>query len=582
MTLDDYREVWVVDYEFRAAPGERPCVVCVVAYEVRSNRTIRLWQDELQQAGCPYGTGPDSLVVAYYASAEVTCHLALGWPLPSNILDLYSEFRVETNGLVLPMSNGLLGALEYYGHSGISAIEKDAMRDLVLSGGPYTQEERQSILNYCQSDVDATTTLLSAMGHLFKNDQRMAHALLRGRYSKAVAHIEFDGIPIDGPLLLTLRENWTAIQDKLIARVDAQYGVYDGRTFKLARFEDYLMRGGIPWPVLASGRLRLDDDTFSEQCKIYPALRPLKELRQALGQLRLSELAVGADNRNRAMLSMFRAKTGRNQPSTSKFAFGLSTWLRGLIKPEPGHGLAYVDWSQQEFGIAAALSGDQNMQNAYLSGDPYLTFAKQAGAAPDSATKSSHPQTRELYKACALAVQYGMQEDSLAKRIQQPTVYARELLKAHHRTYRTFWNWSDGVVDFALTRRKLWTVFGWTIHVGPGSNGRSLRNFLMQANGAEMLRLACCLATESGIKVVAPVHDAVLIEAPHDQLASKTLQMQEHMRHASAILLDGFELRTDAKVIQSPDRFCDERGEVMWRTVQELLLELDTVQGAQA
>jgi hypothetical protein len=40
----------------------------------------------------------------------------------------------------------------------------------------------------------------------------------------------------------------------------------------------------------------------------------------------------------------------------------------------------------------------------------------------------------------------------------------------------------------------------------------------MQANGAEMLRLACCLATERGIEVCAPVHDAILICAPLDRL----------------------------------------------------------------
>ena len=34
------------------------------------------------------------------------------------------------------------------------------------------------------------------------------------------------------------------------------------------------------------------------------------------------------------------------------------------------------------------------------------------------------------------------------------------------------------------------------------------RNFLMQGTGAEMMRIACCLATESGIEICAPVHDA--------------------------------------------------------------------------
>jgi hypothetical protein len=68
-----------------------------------------------------------------------------------------------------------------------------------------------------------------------------------------------------------------------------------------------------------------------------------------------ADLAVGHDGRNRCLLSAFRSLTGRNQPSNARFIFGPSCWLRGLIRPEPGRAIAYVDWSQQEFGVAAAL-----------------------------------------------------------------------------------------------------------------------------------------------------------------------------------------------------------------------------------
>ena len=105
------------------------------------------------------------------------------------------------------------------------------------------------------------------------------------------------------------------------------------------------------------------------------------------------------------MLSPFASKTGRNQPSNAKFIFGAASWLRGLIQPKRGRALAYVDWSQQEFGIAAYLSGDAKMKEAYLSGDPYLAFAKQAGAVPPDATKETHGAIRNQYKSCVLGVQ---------------------------------------------------------------------------------------------------------------------------------------------------------------------------------
>lgn len=574
MSFCGFREVWAADFEFWAAPGERPVPICMVAQELISGRIIRLWVDELADHPCPFPTDSSSLFVAYYASAEMGCHLALGWPMPANVVDLYAEFRVETNGKVLPMGNGLLGALEYYGQSGISAMEKDSMRELVLRGGNYTDSERTAILDYCESDVSATARLFHVMSPIMDDSRRLGQALLRGRYTKAVARMEWDGIPIDFEMLKVFQAHWITLQHRLITRIDEHYGVYEGTTFKHDRFAEYLHRHDIQWPTTPTGRLALDDDTFSEQCKSFPALRPLKELRQALGKLRLTELAVGSDHHNRTLLSMFRSTTGRNQPSTTKFIFGLPAWLRGLIVPRKGFGLIYVDWAQQEFGIAAALSGDERMMNAYQSGDPYLAFAKQAGAVPLTATKNSHGFEREKFKACTLAVQYGMQEESLGKRIGLPSVYARELLNMHKRTYRQFWKWSDEVLDYALTTRKLWTVFGWKLHLSGNVNVRSVRNFPMQANGAEMLRLACCLATEAGIRVIAPVHDAVLVEAPLAEIDSVLVKMQDCMRAASRAVLDGFELRADAKTIVFPDRYLDERGIGMWNTVQELLDEI--------
>ena len=210
----------------------------------------------------------------------------------------------------------------------------------------------------------------------------LPRALLRGRYMAAVAAIEFNGTPIDVPTLERLREHWEDIKGDLIAAIDASYGVYENSSFKEAKFEAFLVHHNIPWPRLESGRLDLKSDTFRQMAKAYPIVAPLHELRHALSEMRLNDLAVGDDGRNRTLLSPFGSKTGRNQPSNTKFIFGPSAWLRGLIKPPPGHAVAYIDWSNQEFAIAAKLSGDVKMMAAYESGDPYLAFGKQAGKLP--------------------------------------------------------------------------------------------------------------------------------------------------------------------------------------------------------
>ena len=568
LDLLPFAEIWAVDFEFGAEPGENPEPVCLVAWELRSGRRLHVWRDDFGAAP-PYPTGSDVLFVAYYASAEISCHLSLGWPVPQRVLDPFTEFRNHTNGIPPASGAGLLGALSYYGLDSIGTVEKDEMRDLILGGGPWNDAEREAILDYCESDVEALARLLPAM--LPKID--LPRALLRGRYMAAAARMERNGPPIDADTLELLRRHWSDIQDQLIAEVDRDYGVYEGRTFKADRFAEWLTRNNIPWPRLDTGRLDLSDDTFREMARAYPIVAPLRELRVALSQMRLSDLRVGKDGRNRVILSAFRARTGRNQPSNTKFIFGPSVWLRGLIKPPPGFGIAYIDWAQQEFGIAAALSRDPLMMEAYRSGDPYLAFAKQAGAAPPEATKATHKAVRDQFKSTVLAVQYGMGADALAQRIGQPPIRARELLRLHRETYRVFWRWSDAAVDYAMLNGSLHTVFGWHVQVPPTSNPRSLSNFPMQANGAEMLRLACCLATERGIEVCAPVHDAVLICAPLDRLDADVARMQDAMQEASRIVLDGFELGTDAKTVRYPDRYMDERGATMWERVMKLIAE---------
>jgi hypothetical protein len=93
----------------------------------------------------------------------------------------------------------------------------------------------------------------------------------------------------------------------------------------------------------------------------------------------------------------------------------------------------------------------------------------------------------------------------------------------------------------------------------------------MQGNGAEMLRIACIFLTEAGVRVCAPVHDALLIELPILELESGLAKAQGLMRLASSAVLGDFELGSEAKVVCPPDRYMDERGQVMWDTVTGLI-----------
>ncbi len=398
--------------------------------------------------------------------------------------------------------------------------------------------------------------------------------------------MEHTGTPVDAETLLRLSARWGELKLALIDDLRADYPFFVGPTLKLDLFERWLIEKSIPWPRTETGRLSLSHDTLKTMTRAYPEVAPVREVRDNLAKLRITDLAVGRDGRNRCMLSPLRARSGRNAPAASKFIFAPSVWLRCLIRPEPGRALAYIDFSSQEIGIAAALSGDVAMQRAYSSGDPYMSFAIDSGMAPPGSTKGTHKALRDRCKAVVLGTLYGMQETTLAASLGIKTAEARALLKAHRRTYGTFWGWTQRVTDSAMLLGYLDTVYGWRLHITSETRPTSLLNHPMQSHGAEMLRLACCFLTEAGIQVCAPIHDAVLIEAAEDDIVQAVDHAQQLMARASRIVLDGFEVGTDADVIYHPDRYSDPRGTATWARVMQLLEGLEagepTSQNAQS
>jgi len=567
--LDGFENVWVADTEFRHPDGELPEPRCLVMKNWHTGQVVRMWLDATSVSPI----GPNDLLVAYYASAEVGCFLSLGWPVPRYVLDLFLEFKNHLGGKGSLFGHSLLGACRHFGITTATTAEsKDANRQLAQQQA-FTEEERGQLLDYCTADVECTFELFKVMMPVID----LPRALLRGRYMAAVAHVEQAGIPIDMETLRVLREHWGTIKMELIEAVDGGFGVYEMGSFKEARWRTYCSRNRIPWPSLPSGKLDFKDETFRRMADLFPVIQPIRELRSTLNEMKLNELTVGKDARNRYMLSPFGSITGRNQPSNTKAVFGPAKWIRYLIKPAEGMAVAYLDYEQQEFAIAGALSGDRNMMEAYATGDPYLAFAKQAGAVPQGATKETHADERDLYKATALAVQYGMGAESLAMRIGKSHAHGAALLANHKKVFPDYWNWSDHAATTGMLGRALVTVFGWRTFGKGDANPRTFRNFPAQANGAEMLRLAIIGLVESGFRVCAPVHDAVLIEAPVADIEASVATAQAIMRSASKVVLSGFEVRTDAKIVKFPNRYDEPRGKLMWQKITGILARRNVV-----
>ncbi len=586
--LSDYQEIWCGDFEFTAKAGERVIPINFCGIEYFTGRKILLWGDELrEQDRAPFNTGSDSLFVCFTATAEMSAFLALGWPMPTNILDLYTEERTINNGRF--KGKGVFSLLETcrrYGVEGIGADQKSAFQGLAIRGGPFTEEEKGILNKYVESDVVLLLDLLPKMIPFIKHPKL---ALFRSGYMKAVSKTEFTGIPID-PQFPILKELWSERLPLLIEEVDQSYNCYQGLTFKQELFEQYLAGQGIMWPETPSGLLATDRQTFSDMSQIHPQLSELHELRKCVSETRDIKLTVGNDFRNRTGLMPFATETCRNAPSGNKFLFNCSKWFRFLVKPEPGWALANLDFRAQEVGIGAALSGDPELCRMYSDGDPYLKMGQKAGKIPQDGTKKSHPQVRDAFKALSLGIIFGMTTYGLAVRIKGSMAEASALMRFHRQTFTQFWSWIEGQVSTGLLNGYVVTRYGWYRHIVDeeivGAKGeiyikdpniRSVQNFFMQSHGSHILQISLMKLWDAGIRVCASVHDSVLVYAPVDEIEEQVKRATEIMEEASRIVLHGFNIDVENKIVRFPGRLGDESigASKMWEKILRLVPEIE-------
>lgn len=538
--LSDAESIWAADFEYTPVPGSVPKPVCFVGRELRTGREVRLWGDEMKEWRIP--SGPRDLFIAYQASAEFLMMRELGWELPRYVLDLYAEYRVYSNARLSNNSvpkAGLVDACEAFRIPFTDSSHKDAMRELIIAGGPWSPENREAILQYCADDVAALFKLLP---HLMpQTEQAWRAAFLRGSYAEAVSFSQQAGIPVDVDSYELIRANREAIISGLYEEANREFPVFQGKTLKRDLLKQMIEERGYSWPKTKTGVPSTSEEVVDDLVRRYPELRVFKEAHRAASKLKDFELNVGEDGRSRGEFIPFVTTTGRNAHKKT-YIFGRPKWLRHLIQAEPGKFLAELDWSSQEVAIAAYLSGDHSMIAAVQSGDPYLALAKASGY---------DASYRDTFKVTLLSSMYGATAHGIQKRNGISFDQAKSLLRDIQNNFSGFADWQDKQRLIALEKGYLETARGWRVKTSNLSEG-SIINFPMQALGSDMLRIASLLMMRRGIRLLGPNHDSVLIEGDledEDEILREASDVMEQAARLALNLPDGpVPIRSDRKV----------------------------------
>jgi DNA polymerase-1 len=610
--LQTFREVWVWDSEFVVVPGWHVTPVCMAGVEVRSGASVTATFDHAGQLTTnPLPFGPDVLHILFSATADLGFSLAAGWGLPYNVLDLWVERRVLTNNITDRQGNeiatDLVSTCNDYGiFDTISFEAKEANRMRIGQGFPFTGEEMHHILDYCKGDVKMTRALLDRMvGQIGDIDQ----ALHRGRCMKSVTCMEWNGVPVDVRKLEQMKRNTKAVRRSVVRNFEDEYqaGIHSWDRsgdphFSNKGYTDWVRSMGFDeeaWPFNGE-RASADDKLVLEPMSLLHAdrLPMIEEYRQLRKFLTLAKsefkFPIGPDGRNRSSMRPFQARSSRSQPKTSENIPNATKALRSLLAPHEAEVLLHRDWSNAEYGIAAALAHDDKRWEHYLHRDVYLVKAADYGFCDYTATKETHRALRNKFKPVVLAGQYGQTPEGLAKVLGISVGQAKLYQERETRLYPKYQKWLAINAENRAFDGYVETECGWKLWMPKRPSAHDIRtamNLPMQGNCAEIMRFACCLATERGIDLGASVHDALFYIAPADSWPDVDAALKQCMDEACQVVLgDEYVLRSDRDVVLYDaygyrydsrhnlhyGHYQHEDGHRMWRKIETALAEVES------
>ena len=432
------------------------------------------------------------------------------------------------------------------------------------------------IIKYCEEDVLNLEQLFYKILEDCEKEGAdpatvLTQATFHGRAMGVCAQIETNGIPMNIELFNNFNEHFPSIKHDIIVEANKTLNVFnENDKFKKDKFNDLIIKLGLQdsWPRSERTKKFKEDKPTLKQFKHIPEIQLLRETNDFSKANNLKGYEVGSDGRSRTNLSMFGQITGRTNVSTSRSPYSAPKWLRGFMRPDKNKVLAEFDWASQEAGIMAYLSKDQNMIKDFETGNIYLMIAIKTGAAPEGAIKKTHEGIRTQYKVALLGCGYGQTAFGLKYALKIPIYEAETIIQNIKKTYPDFFKWNEGVCCGATSRGYFKTKYGWRYWIPKVYKPNTLKNWLMQSHGSEILRRAMIAVDETGMEMCMTMHDALLIHVDRKGCAGKFRQVRQIMEQAAKDVL-GAVIPVEIKIIKK-DYKLDGEPQEKWNRIMSI------------
>lgn len=463
---------------------------------------------------------------------------------------------------------------------------KTKMRRLIIAGGPFSEEDKVNILKYCDSDTKLLPDLYKEIVAKQKEPEVTdEERYFRGRVGAICAKITAEGYPVDVEKVKIFQENLPIAIFDLCETINKTTNTSlfvwkpNRDVFQLnksvlqneidSRFKDV-------WPKTATGKYKLDSDTFDQMLGVKHAYNPKDVLEQYVRYTHFNSStssmkkqegegnflsACGKDDRIRPWLGPYGAQSARFTPGAKHFLFLKSAWMRALCVPKKGKVIIGMDYSQQEFLLQGCISLDEKIYETYSFGDIYEDFGRKTGIVTEERGSELFKIQRSAAKAAVLGMGYGMQKHSLSRKITKDTKdamvttpeKAQEIINSYYSLYSTYKKYKETVLRDYKLKGYLKLKDGWVMY-GDNPSDLSVLNVPIQGMGSCILRKALELCYYNDLVPIIPLHDALYIESDLENLETDISKLHKVMKEASGFYFEGTakewasSVRVDAEV----------------------------------
>ena len=486
--------------------------------------------------------------------------LLLKWydaELAGNLFDtMLAHYVIEPDG---KRSMDVLSA-KYLGYEPVHIVELIGKKG--KNQGSMRDVDAEVIKEYAGEDADITLQLKNIFQPQIKSsDVEKVFYEVESPLVKVLTNMEFEGIKVDVDFL----NSYSKILDK--DAKEAEELVYE--------------QAGVRFNLASPKQL---GEVLFEKLKLDPKAKKTKTGQYATGEdilaklanqhkicndiLTFRELAKLKSTYVDALPLLINPKTGRvhtsyaqavavtgrlssNNPNLQNIPIRTDRGReirKAFIPRDENHVLVSADYSQIELRIVAAISGDENMCDAFRTGKDIhtATAAKVFNVEESEVTK----EMRYKAKSVNFGIIYGQGAFGLAENLAISRTEAKEIIDNYKKQFPNIQQYMDDTIAFAkengyvqtLMGRKRWlkdiTSANFTVR---GFAERNAINSPIQGTAADMIKLAMIKIDEAfklkqfKSKMLLQVHDELVFDVLIEELDAVKPIILDCMRHALAL-----------------------------------------------